>query len=191
MVDNMLYRHTQDADDRVRLPVDPATPAPQIRKLQRHTLSLSASLRLLYPNAANSVLNPFLAFFNVLPESHTASPRNSAAPQTSSIPASFDPSSPEFSPTKPAAVPTKSREPQQARRPPHQTDSHPTAKNAVPAIKPPPPNLAALRRADPAVAPPPALAVPESAVTTAPFACKTRIPHQRTTTLARAALSRP
>src|SRR5258707_14561419 len=66
-VDDMLYRHTHDADDRVCLPVDSATPAPQIRKLQRHTLSLSASLCLLCPNAANSVLNPFLAFFQRAP----------------------------------------------------------------------------------------------------------------------------
>src|SRR5712672_1925133 len=55
MVDDMLYRHTHDADDRVCLPVDSATPAPQIRKLQRHTLSLSPSLRPLCPNSANSV----------------------------------------------------------------------------------------------------------------------------------------
>src|SRR3989475_12092399 len=121
----------------------------------------------------------------------TKSPRNSSAPQSTGILCAEFPSFPEFSKSRAAAGPTKFHEPAP---PPHPLlrigfrHSEETAFLASVLLATIP---ATLRRADVAMAPTRPRAAAESAPASARSGCRICTPHQRTTTLARAAPSRP
>src|SRR6267143_1596777 len=118
-------------------------------------------------------------------------PRSSVAPQSIDIPCAKSPSSRESSKSITAAGPTRFRAPAPPPHPPRHICSRRLEETAFPASIPPAACPAAHRRADPAAAPRPSHAAPESAPATVRFACRTGTPHRRTTTLARAAPSRP
>src|SRR5260370_10297951 len=88
-------------------------------------------------------------------------------------------------------APTKFREPTLRRNPHRRIDFHRSGEISF-RIATLPATLPTVRpRADPAMAPAQFRAVPESAPAIARFACRTCTPRQKTTTLARAAPSRP
>ena len=121
----------------------------------------------------------------------TKPPRNSASPQSTGILCAKFPSSLESSISISAAWPTKSHLPVPPPHPPRRTGFRRSTKisfqtSTLRAAFPEAP-----QRADPAAAPKPFRAFPESAQSTLRFAYRTGTPRQKTATPARAAPSRP
>src|SRR5438477_722525 len=118
-------------------------------------------------------------------------PRSSGSRQPSGIPCAEFPPFPEFSISIPAAGPTKSHAPAPPPHPHRRTGFHRSGEIAFRALTLRATIPAALRLADPAAAPAPCRAAPESAPATARCACRTCTPRQKTATPARAAPFRP
>src|SRR5437899_2045596 len=121
----------------------------------------------------------------------TKSPRNSSAPQSTGILCAEFPSFPEFSKSRAAAGPTKFHEPTPPPHPHHRSGSRRSGGTASPASIHRATFPAEPQREDLAMAPTRSRAAPESAPASARSGCRICTPHQRTTTLARAAPFRP
>src|SRR6267378_8357970 len=111
--------------------------------------------------------------------------RSSAAPQSNGILCAKLPSSREFSTPKAMVATTRSRAPVPPPHPPRHTGFRRSKETASPAAILPGADQEAPPREDPAKAPAPVLASPESEPTIARCACRTGTPRQRKTTRAR------
>src|SRR5712664_4179754 len=138
-----------------------------------------------------------MCFLKILPAGGTVDPldkkprHNCDSRQPTGILCAEPPSSQEFAIPITMGAPTKFREPTLRLHPHRQTDFHRSAEISFQKAILPATFLAALQHGDPAMAPVRFRAVPESAQASARSACRTCTPRQKTTTLARAAPSRP
>src|SRR6266567_54528 len=138
-------------------------------------------------NPMNDVIRPqMLTFVAALDPQDMLLLRNSAAPPPTGTLCAKPPSSRESSKSTPAAFPTRSRPPAPPPRPPRRTGFRRSAADASPSSNRRATFPAATPRVDPAEAPAPFLAAPNTAPATAQIACKTGTPRPRTTTRARA-----